>query len=213
MSANPTNVANLITALSHRLFTLLPSYTFPGTEEGGNTDVLNCVRVLGRLLVVIYEAEDRTWADEHLWSKQKRPVGLPKHEEEVGNTTETQFTLADDSDEEEDGEDVELVEEGARAFKASVGQPRKVSVSKSPTKAASETNEDGTMRDPLANPGPEATEGVSNGEEEELMPSLAERLFSCTVDLLFCAGFTVPESVRGDGTGDKINVSIRALIG
>lgn len=37
------------------------------------------------------------------------------------------------------------------------------------------------------------------------LPSLADNLFNCTIDLLFCAGFTVPESVRGQSR-DKINV-------
>lgn len=35
--------------------------------------------------------------------------------------------------------------------------------------------------------------------------SLMEKLFNCTIDLLFCAGFTVPESAKGQ-SNDKINV-------
>jgi hypothetical protein len=35
---------------------------------------------------------------------------------------------------------------------------------------------------------------------------LAEQLIKCTIDLLFCAGFTIPESIK-DQQGDKINVS------
>lgn len=41
--------------------------------------------------------------------------------------------------------------------------------------------------------------------------SLAEQLIKCTIDLLFCAGFTIPESVM-DQQGDKINVRCEAKI-
>jgi hypothetical protein len=50
-------------------------------------------------------------------------------------------------------------------------------------------------------------EGAGQVEDDSL-PCLIDRLFSCTIDLLFCAGFTVPESVKGQSMdGDKINVS------
>ncbi len=46
---------------------------------------------------------------------------------------------------------------------------------------------------------------IDEDELEVVPPSLADRIFSCVVDLLFCAGFTVPETLKGTA-GDKINV-------
>jgi hypothetical protein len=194
-----------VSAVSHHLFTLLPSPTFPSASDGGTTEALNCLRVLGRVLVVIYESEDREWADEVLWSRQKRPADEPRSPRDVVETeAETQFTIADSDDEgdaeaAEDADSGDIGDEGARAFKASVGKPAKAS-------PEPVTNGDGTLRDPLANPGPQPEAPAAEADADTL-PSLAERLFSCTVDLLFCAGFTVPDSVRGeDLVGDKINV-------
>lgn len=63
----------------------------------------------------------------------------------------------------------------------------------------------GAGSDPLST---SKANNTAKGDKKEEMPSLAERLFGCTVDLLFCAGFTLPESLRGNGPeGDKINVS------
>jgi hypothetical protein len=191
---------------------VLPSKTFPGPGEGGTSEALNCLRVLGRVIVVIYESEDKEWANEVLWSRQKRPADLPTSPDtdvdRLGEEmAETQFTIADDSDDEETGD---LVDEGARAFKASVGRPRKTSTSTS-TPESPPTNDDGTIHDPLANPGPqEEDQGSEAEDDDDLLPSLAERLFSCTVDLLFCVGFSVPDSARGEDVliTDKINVSL-----
>ena len=63
LTSNPTNVANLLSNLSHHLFTLLPSPMFPGVSSSSTPpqdttkECLNCLRVLGRVIVVIYEAE------------------------------------------------------------------------------------------------------------------------------------------------------------
>ncbi|KAL7421522.1 hypothetical protein Q5752_003291 [Cryptotrichosporon argae] len=184
LTSSPTNLSNLLTSLSHRLFTLLPSAAFPSQAA---RDALNCLRVLGRVLVVVYEAEadacdagvppEATWAAEYLWKRV--PVDGAGE-----RTDEPQFTLEDSDDEPED--------EGARAFKATIGAE------------ATTPEPSGEMRDPLANPEPQAPT-----TEQEFMPCLADRLFSCTIDLLFCAGFTVPDAVRGaDGLGDKINYVI-----
>ena len=52
-----------------------------------------------------------------------------------------------------------------------------------------------------------AIEGQGGDDEPERLPSLTDKLFGVTVDLLFCAGFTIPENMKGpDGQGDKINV-------
>lgn len=190
---------------------LLPSPAFPGPSTD---EALNCLRVLGRVLVVVYEMEDPTWANTNLWARKPRgSVDLrdfpgSRHDEPPADLAieDDQFTLGDDDDEDAD--------EGARAFKASVGRPRKASTATQKSQAeenGGDTDENGTLRDPLANPGPaaEADEEQNVAKHEDLVPSLAERLFSCTVDLLFCAGFSVPESVRGeDHDGDKVNYVI-----
>lgn len=221
LGANPTNAANLVQALSHHLFTLLPSNTFPSSaivapaRVSASAEALNCLRVLGRILVVVYEAEDgsvgsvggKTWADLHLWARQKAVKTRQEEDDERERAREAeledQFTIGDeDEDEDGDGQD-----EGARAFKASIGNP-------APAPQAQEDaddegkDENGTLRDPLANPDPQEASAPPAEDEGDFVPCLADRLFSCTIDLLFCAGFTVPDSVRGeDGLGDKINVS------
>lgn len=191
--SNPDNVANLIHALAHHLFTLVPSPEFPASTqpEGGvnpTAQALNCLRVLGRVLVVVYEGEaegaGKAWADEHLWSRGRAP---PRSA--VGGIEEdaAQFSLGDDDD---DDEEDEKKEEEAPVFTAAL--------------------DEGELEHPLAGP---ATNGhEAPAEEGEELPSLADRLFSCVIDMLFCAGFTVPDSVRGeDGQGDKINVSPPAM--
>ncbi|BEJ11066.1 hypothetical protein CspHIS471_0104880 [Cutaneotrichosporon sp. HIS471] len=184
LRSNPDNVANLIQALAHHLFTLLPSPEFPSStppETGGlssTAQALNCLRVLGRVLVVVYEGEaegtGKAWADKHLWSRGRAPLRSA-----VGGVDEgTQFSLGDD----------EVAKEEAPSFTAALDE-----------------NE---LEHPLAR---SSTNGhdVAPEEEGEELPSLADRLFSCVIDMLFCAGFTVPDSVRGeDGQGDKINYVI-----
>lgn len=182
LQSNPDNVANLVYALSHKLFTLLPTVTFPAA---GSDDALNCLRVLGRILTVVYEGEgegghEDTFVGKYLNSRPKGPSRSDEQQHDLPEV-DTQFTLADSDDEDD---------EPIRPLKAAVDKP-----------------EENEIRDPLSNPENGAQE-VSD-EEENLLPSLSDRLFSCTIDLLFCAGFTVPDSVRGeDGEGDKVNVSL-----
>lgn len=192
MQANPTNVANLVQALATHMFMLLSNPSFPCATVippdtvSTNLQVLNCLRVLGRILVIVFEAEGesslggQTWADKYLWNqervKREPPEDLPSEQ--------AQFTIADDDDDDEEDK-----------IKDNDEKPE-----------ATETA-DGEIRDPLSNPGPSAPKNEDDGYE--LRPSLADRLFSCTIDLLFCAGFTVPESVRGDDlSGEKINYVI-----
>ena len=62
--------------------------------------------------------------------------------------------------------------------------------------------------DPLTRAAEEVSRPGDQVEEMQRLPSLSDRLFSATADLLFCAGFTIPEAARGtDGDADKINVS------
>jgi len=111
-----------------------------------------------------------------------------------------QFTIEDSDDEDEAGDISGAGDEGARAFKAVVGNPPK---SKSNSKETSTE-----IQDPLQSANDTSNQAQDEKEDkEETIPCLIDRLFSCTIDLLFCAGFTVPESVKGLD-GDKINVSL-----
>lgn len=177
------------------------------TLQGQDTtkEALNCLRVLGRILVVIYEADSeerenaaiygttnrgKRYAEEVLWSRKplSRDVQQSAGERTEPETTENQFTI-EDSDSEDD-EDAVAGE--AKAFKASI--------SANPTETVASSG------DPLSNI--QDAGNSADEEQQKTLPSLADRLFSCTIDLLFCAGFTVPEGVRGtEGLGDKINVS------
>jgi hypothetical protein len=113
-----------------------------------------------------------------------------------------QFTIEDEDDQsdEEEGQ----VDEGANAFKEVAGNPP-------PKTNGIETGTTGEpIQDPLQSTTGDSTNSRMNDEEkeDESIPCLIDRLFSCTIDLLFCAGFTVPESVKGQSMdGDKINVS------
>lgn len=228
----PTNLANLIINLSYHLFSLLPSPQFPTPSSSSShqdltKEALNCLRVLGRVIVVVYENEAETkasndamggvgevaesFAAKYLWSRV--PLDQVKlaiaesngaqgvlsdqtgaEEEEVVREN-GQFKLDDSDDEEEEDE----ISQGVRAFKATIGNPPET------PSAGSHAIDDPLTR---SQPDLQDTEREGVDEEENTLPCLVDRLFSCTIDLLFCAGFTVPDSVRGeDKLGDKINVS------
>jgi len=178
--------------------------------------------------VVVYEAEameredgEKSFAERWLWSRQVGERNTRSQVNGNGDGVETngdgrlsegkeesQFTIADEEDDDEgdvgvDGE--------ARAFKATVGHP------------AATVNGDGASHraqqapivDPLSQPtsNTEEVENEEKEEREETIPCLVDRLFSCTIDLLFCAGFTVPDNVRGqDGLGEKINVGHHSVV-
>lgn len=190
LHANPANVATLVHHVAHHLFTLVPSSLFPhrpsataAAAQDLTKEALNCLRVLGRVLSVVYEAEGemrdggaQSFAAQYLWNRQEAPPA--EH-----------FTIQDsDSDDGDDeaGHEPEL-DTGARAFRATVGHPPSP-----PSDPLTQPRESGDHRD---------------FGEDGYMPSLAERLFSCTIDLLFCAGFTLPQTVSED-ENDKINVCL-----
>ncbi|OCF31019.1 hypothetical protein I316_07290 [Kwoniella heveanensis BCC8398] len=217
LSNHPTNLSNLVLTLAHHLFTLLPSQDFPHPSSTSSQDLtkeaLNCLRVLGRVLVVIYESEaevrerrehgvidhEHSFAEKYLWSR---------HKVEPNSSEDNQFKI-EDSDAEGEGDDNTEMDEGVRAFKATIGHP-----APSPTAKPELKKEEGIINDPLSQATPNSNNaGPSNGEDdaqadEEYLPCLVDRLFSCTIDLLFCAGFTVPDSVRGDNLAEKINYVI-----
>jgi hypothetical protein len=170
---------------------------------------------LGRVLVVVYEAEGEarehgvegeTFGRKYLWKREVVRVDEGVEEEQEEGKMEEQFEIGDEDSEE--GNDDDDDEEGVKAFKDVKGKPPVQS--EEPLLNGSEE-----MKDPLTSAVEDMQQKVEGAEEVEkeeeekgLMPCLVDRLFSCTVDLLFCAGFTVPENVRTeDGSGEKINVS------
>ncbi|KAJ6623397.1 high-temperature-induced dauer-formation protein-domain-containing protein [Mycena sp. CBHHK59/15] len=115
----PENIATLIRVVTSRLFNLISNHTFPastnasvaafassfiqagtGSSERNTTkEVLNCLRILQRVLPVIFEVEGEGSAFELevLWKKQEVV------EESVEQASETpQFVIEDDDD--SDGE-------------------------------------------------------------------------------------------------------------
>lgn len=129
------------------------------TGEDPTREALNCVRVLGRVLVVVYEQDqDEEMVDEGQGTSSgtAEPTDAQLRDHFAWNTL----------------------------WKRRLA-PREQSASTSDRAQGDSTNERDTA--------------------ESRASSLAERLFNCTIDLLFCAGFTVPESVKGQ-SDDKINV-------
>lgn len=194
LHANPANVATLVHHVAHHLFTLVPSPLFPhppsataAAAQDLTKEALNCLRVLGRVLSVVYEAEGEvrdggaeSFAAQYLWNRQEAPPA--EH-----------FTIQDsDSDDGDDARHEPELDTGARAFRATIGHPP------SPPHPQ-------PISDPLTQPHESGDHRDSGGDG--YMPSLAERLFSCTIDLLFCAGFTLPQTVSED-ENDKINVCL-----
>ncbi|KAF9792467.1 high-temperature-induced dauer-formation protein-domain-containing protein [Thelephora terrestris] len=169
----PENVATLIRVICSRLFNLISDHTFPtpvsasvtsltgfiksSTSENTTTKhVLNCVRVLQRVLPVVFEIDGETTSFElEVFWKKEEVEDTPVNDEPL------QFVLEDD-DEDSDEEDAEP-----------------------PTPAT---------------PKPKET------KSKKTIPSLAERLLGCLMDLLFCCGFTIPRRVQVDHY--KINHTI-----
>lgn len=242
---NPANLYHLILSLSHHLFTLLPSDLFPSTSsltytaQDTTKEALNCLRVLGRLLVVIYEndaerreagmsaGQEQSFAERYLWNREPPPpVDVTREEGQGGGMGQAdrhvddrvdeagQFEIGDDDEEEEavndeedgDGDEEDEIDAGVRAFKATLGNPPAPSQSRPSDPGASDK-----IEDPLSQAAEEREkqdQGETTTPNLAQVPCLVDRLFSCTIDLLFCAGFTVPENVRGtDKSGEKINVS------
>ena len=166
----PENIVTLIRVITSRLFNLVSDHTFPsaptkyvtsfasslirGGATGRNTtkEVLNCLRVLQRVLPVIFELESEpsVFEREVLWKRDV--VDGQVHREQTEQTP--QFVIEDeDEDNDNDGES------SASAACPSPHPPQK---------------------------------------QISTLPSIAERLLSCLVDLLFCCGFTLPPKLQVD---------------
>lgn len=110
----PRNVATLVRFLSARLFRLMSDHTFPslppttvtslassiikagtGSNEKNTTkELLNCLRVLQRVLPVVFESESSNFEDDLLWT---RPQELLANETTV-EQTQDQFIIEDEED-------------------------------------------------------------------------------------------------------------------
>ncbi|KAF8309828.1 hypothetical protein DL93DRAFT_2044105, partial [Clavulina sp. PMI_390] len=192
----PHNIVTLVREVSRRLKNLLIDHTFPspppsvlasaipkfasswgsssGTigagERNPSKEVLNCLRVLGRILPVIFELPDDTFEEELFWKRQpvvQPPVspaaGVPTSLDPAASEGEPQFVIDEDDDDDEDT---------------------------TPTQTNSNATSTSDDPPPASAPPPQL--------ETKLKPSLAEELFSYTIDLLFCCGFTIPTSVQVD---------------
>ena len=195
----PENVATLVRVITSRLFNLVSDHTFPSApqsyvpsfatslikgvgvgvgvaaeQRNATKEVLNCLRVLQRVLPVVFELESEpgVFEREVLWRRdvvvggavEEHGGGQGRGRDQDGRHRERteqtpQFVIEDDEDENDAEEN---------ATPASSPQIPSSS-SSSPLKQATTT-----------------------------LPSVAERLFSCLVDLLFCCGFTLPAKLQVD---------------
>ena len=155
----------MIHVICSRLFNLISDHTFPtptsasvtslatfiktSTSENTTTkQVLNCVRVLQRVLPIVFEIDGETtrFELEVLWKKEEV-------EDTHINDEPLQFAIEDDDEDSE--------EEGAEPSARAAQKPKETKARKS-------------------------------------IPSLAERLLSCLMDLIFCCGFTIPLKAQVD---------------
>lgn len=120
MVHQPDNVATLMRYLIHKLSTLLGDHTFPSpppsisstfnplnslpsSARNPTKEVLNCIRVLSRILPVLFGLEIGPWEEEILWKKESI---MPQVAHVTGdhtvpqNATEPQFVIEDEDDDE-----------------------------------------------------------------------------------------------------------------
>ncbi|KAG9318394.1 high-temperature-induced dauer-formation protein-domain-containing protein [Chiua virens] len=127
----PENVATLIRVLTSRLFNLVSDHTFPSTtgvsvasyatsfiksvtaERNTTKEVLNAIRVLQRVLPVIFEVEgeSNTFELEVLWKK----VEVDKDDQPLPGEA-PQFVI-EDEDEDDGGDDGEAAKPTTATFR------------------------------------------------------------------------------------------------
>ena len=67
--------------------------------------------------------------------------------------------------------------------------------------------DEGEEQEPSSPPPPGPSQSSSSASKaQKTLPSIADRLFSCLIDLLFCCGFTLPAKIQVDHY--KINYTI-----
>ena len=70
-----SNIETLILALTTRLSALRNHRLFPNVEAAPGNHVLNCIRVLTRILPFLYEADHlEAWENKFFWTKRRRRV-------------------------------------------------------------------------------------------------------------------------------------------
>ncbi|PCH38345.1 hypothetical protein WOLCODRAFT_96951 [Wolfiporia cocos MD-104 SS10] len=162
----PENVATLLRVITSRLFNLVSDHTFPTPPTGSvasfansfikpspsrnaTKEVLNCIRVLQRVLPVVFELESESsrFEMEVLWKKEV----VEEENAAAEADSSAQFVIDDEEDEDD--------------------RPQEGPASKSATPAL---------------------------KAQQTLPSVAEKLFSCLIDLLFCCGFTIPTKLQVD---------------
>ncbi|KAJ5688916.1 hypothetical protein N7462_003308 [Penicillium macrosclerotiorum] len=68
-----TNFETLLLSVSSRLIILKNHPSFPDPDLAPESDALNCIRILTRLLPFVYEAEHlEDWDDKFFWSRRKK---------------------------------------------------------------------------------------------------------------------------------------------
>ncbi|KAG8821176.1 hypothetical protein FRC19_008197 [Serendipita sp. 401] len=177
----PENVATLLRFLVGKLTILLGDHTFPSpppsitstlnpfnslpinitgaTERNTTKEALNCIRVLSRVLPVIFGLDNAEWEQEVMWKREAVVATQVATTGIYGGGTQAaeeaaQFVIDDEDD---DDAETPILQQNASQ--------------------------------PATNPPP---------ERPKLQPSRAERLINNTIDLLFCAGFTLPSQTQVD---------------
>ncbi|EIW60587.1 uncharacterized protein TRAVEDRAFT_119582 [Trametes versicolor FP-101664 SS1] len=181
----PENVATLVRVITARLFNLVSDHTFPaspasvssfasslmrsgtGAAQERNTtkEVLNCIRILQRVLPAVFEIESEPsrFELEVLWKR------LPVREDASG-----------------------VGPEGGAAVDEASAQAQFV------IEDEDESDEEGEGGAPKSAPRQQVQKSAEPAKAKETMPSIAERLFSCLIDLMFCCGFTLPTKIQVD---------------
>lgn len=111
LSEAPENVSTLLTVLIKRLLLLLTDITFPmepstipalsslypsATQRNPNKEALNCIRVLARILPVIFEGDaDHGRVEEQFWMRTPKAPSSEQPETDQSK----QFVIDDEEDE------------------------------------------------------------------------------------------------------------------
>ena len=107
------NLENLIQALTSHLIDLRRHKSFPHADLAPEKEVLNCIRVLTRILPFLYEADNlEAWEDKFFWSKGRRRL-----EDDKNGKTEVLFDDAKEESELISEEKEKEKEEGKETFK------------------------------------------------------------------------------------------------